>query len=192
MVRNLEQKKYIATVVFNLNPNQPQGTGADPHYGVVLTHTGGKLIGIVFTKVPLPDLNPQQGTPQQGMNMPVTSAAGGVQAATGGMPQQQQQQMPNTSGAPTNPVMTSANITPAMLAQLQQTANMGLINAAANNPNVQQQLQMRQQQMMAAAAAAAAGLGSPAQNNAQQQGQGQQQNMNGKILDKASQADIKY
>jgi hypothetical protein len=139
-----------------------------------MSHSGGKLIGIVFTKMPLPDLNSQQGTPQQQLGAGMSF----------------QQSMPPQStptnaaaGTPNVPVMTNTNITPAILAQLQQTANMGLMNTA-NNPNVQQlQNALRQQQMMAAAAAAA-NMGSPAQGNAQQQQQGQgqqQQNMNGKI-----------
>lgn len=149
-------------MVFNINTNQPPGSTTEPHHGVVLTHTGGKLIGIVFTSVPLPDLN------SGGANMP----AGG-------------QAMPAGTAAPA----AGSNINPAMLASLQNTANLSLMNAASN-PNVQHlQNTLRQQQLMNAA-----GMGNPAsggqqhqqqqQQHQQQQGQGQnqsqQQNMNGK------------
>lgn len=139
-----------------MNTNQPPGSAADPHHGVVLTHTGGKLIGIVFTRVPLPDLNPTGPN-----NMPPGN----------GMP-------PGTSMPPGNvatpvPVSGGTNINPTMLANLQNTANLTLLNAA-NNPNVQHlqnTLRQQQQQQM---------MGSPAPGGQQQGQQGQQQNMNGK------------
>lgn len=143
-----------------MNANQTTGNASEPHHGVVLTHTGGKLIGIVFTRVPLPDLNPT-GTTMPPGSMPPGNAI--------------PQNMPAGSGPP----MSGSNINPAMLASLQNTANLNLMNAA-NNPNVQHlQNTLRQQQMMNAA-----GMGSPAAGNqqqTQQQGQNQQQNLNGKI-----------
>lgn len=103
----------------------------------MLTHSSGKLIGIVFTRFPLPDLNGGNGMPQASMP-----------AAT-----------PNTSGA---------GINPQLLANLQNTANMGMMNNA-NNANVQMlQNSLRQQQLMNAVA-----MGSPV-SGAQQPG------MNGK------------
>lgn len=141
--------------MFNLGANQAGGT-SEPHHGVVLTHTGGKLIGIVFTRVPLPDLNAGGGTTVPPNGMP-----------PGAIPQS----MAPSSSTP----VSGSNINPAMLANLQNTANLSLLNAN-NNPNVQHlQNTLRQQQMMSAA-----GMGSPAsggqQTPQQQNQQGQQQN----------------
>lgn len=119
-----------------------------------MTHTGGKLIGIVFTRVPLPDLN---ATPA---NVPVPMPTGSMP------PGAIISSMPTGSTPPTSTVNT--NINPQMLANLQNTANLSLLNATANNPNVQHlQNTLRQQQMLNAA------MGSPQQNQAQT-------NMNGK------------
>lgn len=141
--------------MFNLGANQAGGA-SEPHHGVVLTHTGGKLIGIVFTRVPLPDLNAGGGTTVPPNGMP-----------PGAIPQS----MAPSSSTP----VSGSNINPAMLANLQNTANLSLLNAN-NNPNVQHlQNTLRQQQMMSAA-----GMGSPApggqQTPQQQNQQGQQQN----------------
>jgi hypothetical protein len=120
-----------------------------------LTHTGGKLIGIVFTRVPLPDLN---ATPT---NAPAAMPPGSMPpgAIISSMP---------TGSTPPSATVNN-NINPQMLANLQSTANLSLLNAAAaNNPNVQHlQNTLRQQQMMNAA------IGSPQQNQGQT-------NMNGK------------
>ncbi|CAO3675556.1 unnamed protein product [Rhizopus stolonifer] len=121
LVKNLEQKKYIATIVFNLAPGQSLGMGPEPHHGVVLTYSTGKLVGVVFTKVPLPDLN---------ADLPTNNTPNGVF-------------MPNMNNSP----LPGSNITPAMLANLQNTANMGLLNTSSN-PNVQLQNTLRQQQIM--------------------------------------------
>lgn len=127
----------------------------------MLTHTGGKLIGIVFTRVPLPDLNPT------GPNMP----PGGITAGA----------IPQSMSAGSTAPMSGSNINPAMLANLQNTANLSLLNAA-NNPNVQHmQNTLRQQQIMNTSAS----MGSPApgtQQQQQQQPQSQQQNMNGNYI----------
>jgi hypothetical protein len=86
------------------------------------------------------------------------------------------QNMPVGSGAP----VTGSNINPAMLASLQNTANLSLMNAA-NNPNVQHlQNTLRQQQMMNTAVMSPATGGKQPQQ--QQGGQQQvQQNMSGKL-----------
>lgn len=160
----------IATVVFNLGATQVGGA-SEPHHGVVLTYTGGKLIGIVFTRVPLPDLNAGGGTTVPPNGMP-----------PGAIPQS----MAPGASAPAS----GSNINPAMLANLQNTANLSLLNAN-NNPNVQHlQNTLRQQQMMNAAGMASPATGgqqqTPQQQQQQQNQQGQQQpnqgqqNMNGK------------
>lgn len=108
-----------------------------------MTHTAGKLIGIVFTRVALPDLNAGLPNPMPGTNVP------------------QNTMMPQGSSAP---MTTNTNISPAMLANLQNTANLAILNASNN-----QQL-LRQQQMMNAA-----GMGNPANMNQQAQQPQQQQ-----------------
>jgi hypothetical protein len=46
----------MATAVFN-NTGVNQTTGMqDQHHGLVLIYSAGKLIGIVFTKIPIPDI----------------------------------------------------------------------------------------------------------------------------------------
>lgn len=87
------------------------------------------------------------------------------------------QNMPAGTAAPS----TGSNINPAMLASLQNTANLSLMNAA-NNPNVQHlQNTLRQQQLMNAAGMGSPAGGGPQHQQQQHQQQGQQQNMNGNI-----------
>lgn len=125
---------------------------SEQHHGVVLTYTTGKLIGVVFTKVPLPDLN---------AGLPTNNIPNGVF-------------MPNNM-AHTSPV-PGTNITPAMLANLQNTANLGLLNTT--NPNVQHlQNALRQQQMMGGAAGMVNAMSGAQQPHQQTAAQGP---MNGK------------
>lgn len=124
-------QKKIATIVFNLASGQTLGMGSEPHHGVILTYSNGKLVGVVFTKVPLIDLN-------------------------AGLPPNNNTNIINNTFIPNNLINNSpvpgSNITPAMLANLQNTANMGLLNTTttptANNSNVQHIQNMRQQQQM--------------------------------------------
>ncbi|KAG0183821.1 hypothetical protein DFQ28_000833 [Apophysomyces sp. BC1034] len=137
LVRNLESKKYaslatsplIATIIFNLQ------SPSDQQHGVMLTYTSGKLIGMVFTRTPLPEYS----TIPTGL-------------------QQQQQQQPQQNGGGMNAIPGSVggingNMTPAQVMAGRPNANGGLNLLNASNVNIQQllQTQLRQQQILNAA-----------------------------------------
>jgi hypothetical protein len=97
LTKNLEQRKFMATAVFN-NSGVNQTTGIqDQSHGLVLIYSAGKLIGIVFTKIPIPDIanmpNPVVTPGTKPMNNPAMIATNLQQQQQ--PPQQQQQQQNN-------------------------------------------------------------------------------------------------
>ncbi|KAI8394137.1 mediator complex subunit 25 von Willebrand factor type A-domain-containing protein [Radiomyces spectabilis] len=168
LMRNLDQKKYIATVVFNA------GSTPDQYHGVVLTHSAGKLVGIVFTRIPLPDLNspvmPNANMAAAGMNLNMMAANNpNVQQMLRNQylqqqQQQQQQQMlmnaaamgtnpnqPNAQGArpaglnPNSLLLSNMNLgnPQQALQNNMMMGNMGQLNLANLTPQALQELQRK-------------------------------------------------
>lgn len=115
LLKNLEQKKYVATALFN-------PALGDQSSGVVLTFSGGKLIGLVFAKTPVPDFEQMQTPQGLGHNMQDMSSLANVMMGAGNAAsqqllqslrqaqaqQQQQQQTQPQSGQTPQAIMNNA------------------------------------------------------------------------------------
>lgn len=113
----------MTTMIFN-----PADNLADQH-GVVLTYSGGKLLGIVFVRLPLPDLSE------------------GPADTANGLPNQQQPQQPQQPQPPQNMNITN---TPTSASAMTPN-NMNAMNSGNNATNLQMLQQLQQQRMLAAA-----------------------------------------
>jgi len=130
----------MATAVFN-NSGVNQATGMqEQHHGLVLIYSAGKLIGIVFTKIPIPDI---ANMPTPGV--PANAATAAVTAAAAAKPPN------NPQAAAAAAAMLNANMQPNNPANNNLASN--LMNNNNNNANMQmlRNLTRHQQQMMTAA-----------------------------------------
>jgi hypothetical protein len=125
----------MATAVFN-NSGVNQATGIqEQHHGLVLIYSAGKLIGIVFTKIPIPDI----------ANMPTPGVpANAATVAAAAKPPN------NPQAAAAAAAMLNANMQPNNPANNNLASNLMNNN---NNANMQmlRNLTRHQQQMMTAA-----------------------------------------
>jgi hypothetical protein len=119
----------MATAVFNnTGVNQATGMQDQPH-GLVLIYSAGKLIGIVFTKIPIPDI---ANMPNPGVaNTPAAAAAAAAKP-------------------PPNPAMLNTNMQPNNPANNSLAGNLMNNNGNANMQMLRN-LTRQQQQMMTAA-----------------------------------------
>lgn len=134
----------MATAVFN-NPGVNQATGMqEQHHGLVLIYSAGKLIGIVFTKIPIPDI---ANMPTPGVPTNAAAAAAATAAAAGKPPN-------NPQAAVAAAAMLNANMQPNNPANNNLASNL-MNNNMNNNNNANMQmlrnLTRHQQQMMTAA-----------------------------------------
>lgn len=129
----------MATAVFN-NPGVNQATGMqEQHHGLVLIYSAGKLIGIVFTKIPIPDI---ANMPTPGV--PANAATAATAAAAVKPPN-------NPQAAAAAAAMLNANMQPNNPANNNNNLASNLMNNN-NNANMQmlRNLTRHQQQMMTA------------------------------------------
>ncbi|KAG2185608.1 hypothetical protein INT44_002401, partial [Umbelopsis vinacea] len=143
LTKNLEQRKFVS-ILWRKVDSSPGATGMqEQHHGLVLIYSAGKLIGIVFTKIPIPDI----------ANMPTPGVPANAPPAAANKP-------PNNPAA-----MLNANMQPTTNTNL--AANL-MNNNNNNNANMQmlRNLTRHQQQMMTTAAGGnpAGGAVQPGQN----------------------------
>jgi hypothetical protein len=123
----------MATAVFNnTGVNQATGMQDQPH-GLVLIYSAGKLIGIVFTKIPIPDI---ANMPNPGVANAAAAAAAAVSGAKPSQPAMLNTMQPNNpanNSLAANLMNNNSNANMQMLRNLTRQQQQ-MMTAAGGNP----------------------------------------------------------